>query len=346
MDVIDPIPTEAEDAPISSGSSRQLWLFPPARPLAERFGIEFFRGVPERPGVYVMCGTSEGVLYVGKARNLRRRLGSYRSAHPGRVSSKIRRLLTTVSRIYWDECGDEAAAIARERVLLMMLRPKFNTVGTYPAQCHYIGWRRNGTELHIGFSQTAEDWDQSYGEFTHIKPVCAALLRLVWRALHPSEQIHRLPLPLTTDSPPSFWRFDESRSSGAASLDEIVHHLDDFFRGRSPTLSSIRSGGEDWGEEVLRGSRVHSANLSSGNSSPVPLLHPLSGREGATPGFLQGDEAQSEHRILRNLSATPERGERASSFESQWIEADTLCLREFYDRQYGSNKDGSEGHEV
>ena len=43
----------------------QLWLFPPPKPLVERFGDDFFRALPSGPGVYFMCGTSEGVLYVG-----------------------------------------------------------------------------------------------------------------------------------------------------------------------------------------------------------------------------------------------------------------------------------------
>jgi hypothetical protein len=43
----------------------QLWLFPPRKLLVERFGDEFFRALPSRPGVYFMYGAKEGVLYVG-----------------------------------------------------------------------------------------------------------------------------------------------------------------------------------------------------------------------------------------------------------------------------------------
>ena len=57
-------------------ADNQLLLFPPTRPLAERLGADFFRAVPERPGVYLMSTACDGVLYVGKAKNLRRRLGS------------------------------------------------------------------------------------------------------------------------------------------------------------------------------------------------------------------------------------------------------------------------------
>ncbi|MGA9778816.1 MAG: hypothetical protein WBS33_11160 [Verrucomicrobiia bacterium] len=54
----------------------QLWLFPPPKPLVERLGDDFFRALPSGPGVYLMCGATEGVLYVGRARNLRKRMSA------------------------------------------------------------------------------------------------------------------------------------------------------------------------------------------------------------------------------------------------------------------------------
>jgi Nuclease subunit of the excinuclease complex len=107
----------------------QLWLFEPPKPLVERFGSEFFRALPERPGVYLMCGASEGVLYVGKARNLRKRLAAYRVANPERMSRRMIRLLHQTRRIEWDECRDEEAARYREELLICVLAPKFNSVG-------------------------------------------------------------------------------------------------------------------------------------------------------------------------------------------------------------------------
>ena len=80
----------------------QLWLFPPSRPLVERFGEEFFHALPTAPGVYLMCGEREGVLYVGKACNLRQRLSSYRVANPERLPRRIIRLLHQVRRIELD----------------------------------------------------------------------------------------------------------------------------------------------------------------------------------------------------------------------------------------------------
>lgn len=159
---------------------RQLSLFPPSRPLVERFGTDFFRSLPEYPAVYLMCGVQEGVLYVGKARNLRRRLAAYRSADPTRVPRKIRRLLASVSRIYWDECADEDAALARERELLKILRPRFNTVGTFSPPGRHVGWQRSGDALLLGCGDVTEGWKDRFGEFRRVQPVFAALVRLVW----------------------------------------------------------------------------------------------------------------------------------------------------------------------
>src|SRR3954453_2023346 len=107
----------------------QLWLFDPPKPLVERFGDDFFKALPTGPGVYLMCGASEGVLYVGKARNLRKRLGSYRVANPERFPRRIIRLLHQVRRIEWDECPTEEAARNREELLICVLAPKFNAAG-------------------------------------------------------------------------------------------------------------------------------------------------------------------------------------------------------------------------
>src|SRR4029453_10168515 len=87
-------------------ADRHLLLFPPNGPLAERFGAEFFRAIPESPGVYLMSTARDGILYVGKAKNLRRRLGSYRSGTGDRLPRRLLRLVLTIERIDWDVCSN------------------------------------------------------------------------------------------------------------------------------------------------------------------------------------------------------------------------------------------------
>jgi excinuclease ABC subunit C len=110
-------------------AATQLWLFPPPKPLVERFGNDFFRSLPDAPGVYFLCGPQAGVLYVGKAKSLRQRLASYRVANPERLPRRIVRLLHRVTRIEFDVCASDDAACAREEQLICVLNPQFNRSG-------------------------------------------------------------------------------------------------------------------------------------------------------------------------------------------------------------------------
>jgi len=107
----------------------QLWLFPPPRTLVERFGEDFFRALPALPGVYLFCAADAGVLYVGKARNLRKRISNYRVANPERLSRRVIPLLNQVTRIEYDVCASERSAEYREELLICVLAPKFNRAG-------------------------------------------------------------------------------------------------------------------------------------------------------------------------------------------------------------------------
>ena len=52
------------------------------RPLVERLGQDFFRQLTERPGVYTMRHAWENILYVGKAKNIKKRLNDHWVANP------------------------------------------------------------------------------------------------------------------------------------------------------------------------------------------------------------------------------------------------------------------------
>src|SRR5438046_1372219 len=119
----------------------QMLLFPDPRPLVEILGPAFFRDAPQNPGVYLMRDSFDQILYVGKARNLKKRLGSYRVANPDRLRRRHLKLLRAVARIELRECVTEAAALATESELLRSLRPRFNRAGTWPAPPRCLSWR-------------------------------------------------------------------------------------------------------------------------------------------------------------------------------------------------------------
>jgi predicted GIY-YIG superfamily endonuclease len=177
-----------------------------------------------------MCGSRDGLLYVGKAKNLRQRLGQYRSANPDRLTRKLRRLLAAVEHIYWDECADETAALERERRLLLALRPKFNTAGKFPSPSHDLGWRPTKAGLEVGMGPGTAGWDRCFGGFTRLKPVYTALLRLTWRSLNPGQACYDMPAPLTAGRPPATWLFE------GADGKEFDLRMIEFVNGTGPGL--------------------------------------------------------------------------------------------------------------
>src|SRR5580698_5102212 len=112
----------------------QALLFPDPKPLDQRLGRKFFRRAPRRPGVYLMKDASGKVLYVGKAKDLKQRLNNYRLANPDRMPRRHLRMVREVSRIEFQFCADEAAALRRESKLLRALKPKFNRTGVWPGK--------------------------------------------------------------------------------------------------------------------------------------------------------------------------------------------------------------------
>lgn len=164
----------------------QPLLFPDPRPLVERLGREFFRQVPEVPGVYLMRDAAEAVLYVGKAKNLRKRLTSYRVANPDRMPRRHLRMVRAVERIELQACADETAALARESELLLALKPKFNRAGTWPATPRFLVWRPIAQDLELAVTETPEAGWQTFGPSGSVIPFLrAALVRVLWCAIHP-----------------------------------------------------------------------------------------------------------------------------------------------------------------
>lgn len=85
------------------------------------------RDMPHKPGVYVMRDRLNHVIYVGKARDLRKRVGSY--FMPSRKMAadlKTRALIDTVWGLEYHVVRSEAEAVLFEGRLIKEFRPKYN----------------------------------------------------------------------------------------------------------------------------------------------------------------------------------------------------------------------------
>lgn len=94
-------------------------------------------GVPQEPGVYIMRDNGDRVIYVGKAKNLRKRLSSYYSQPLG-YTRKMDGLLESIDRIDIETTGSELEALVLESQLIRRYRPRFNSQQRNAEQYVYI----------------------------------------------------------------------------------------------------------------------------------------------------------------------------------------------------------------
>jgi predicted GIY-YIG superfamily endonuclease len=172
----------------------QLLLIPDPRPLDRRLGRKFFRQAPRRPGVYLMKDARDNVLYVGKAKDLKQRLNNYRIANPDRMPRRHLRMVRQVSRIEFQFCGTESAALEREAKLLRSLKPKFNRAGVWPGKTRFIAWRAREDRLDLTVVETpGPEWKRFGPMGSSASHLHRAISRLLWLALNPSRPVADLP---------------------------------------------------------------------------------------------------------------------------------------------------------
>ncbi len=86
----------------------------------------YIAALPKRPGVYRMYGAGQELLYVGKARSLRDRVGTYFAAR--NVDPKVQALVQQISAIEVTVTNSETEALLLEYNLIKAHKPRFNIV--------------------------------------------------------------------------------------------------------------------------------------------------------------------------------------------------------------------------
>ncbi|MDP9406174.1 MAG: excinuclease ABC subunit UvrC [Actinomycetota bacterium] len=81
--------------------------------------------IPTEPGCYLWRDAADRVIYVGKAKSLRARLGSYFQAWSG-IPQRTRGMLEAAAGVEWIVCDNEVEALHLEYNLIKRHRPRYN----------------------------------------------------------------------------------------------------------------------------------------------------------------------------------------------------------------------------
>lgn len=95
-----------------------------------KFGKDFVANVPTTAGVYLFR-TADRVIYVGKAKNLRRRIATYRNTTRRKVHRKQRTIVRDATSLEIRQLASEREALLVENELIRTLRPKHNVDGKF-----------------------------------------------------------------------------------------------------------------------------------------------------------------------------------------------------------------------
>ena len=87
---------------------------------------DFVKNLPHRPGVYRMLGVEGAVLYVGKAKSLKNRVGNY--ARKSGQTNRIERMISLTHAMEVIETDTEVEALLLEANLIKSLKPRFNVL--------------------------------------------------------------------------------------------------------------------------------------------------------------------------------------------------------------------------
>src|SRR5262244_1511453 len=122
------VPKEEEDEQtLPEADAGDLTQYAPGSLGAGRAAIvRHAKLAPSSPGVYRMIGAAGEVLYVGKAKNLKKRVIAY--ARPTGLDSRITRMIAATVALEFVSTASETEALLLEANLIKRLRPRFNVL--------------------------------------------------------------------------------------------------------------------------------------------------------------------------------------------------------------------------
>ncbi|MDF3074375.1 MAG: uvrC [Alphaproteobacteria bacterium] len=291
--------------------------------------------LPRAPGVYRMIDAKGDVIYVGKARFLRNRVGSY--TQTPRLTTRLMRMVSATASMEFVVTGSEAEALLLESNLIKKFRPRFNVMLKDDKSFPYILIRRDHPwpqlVKHRGARQAGGDYFGPFASAGAVNRTLYALqrafpLRSCSDAIFANRtrpclqyQIKRCTAPCT-----NYISHDE--------YEALVGEVRDFLSGRSrqvqETLSQrmeAASAELDFERAAVFRDRIkaltqiqshQSINNLDIDEADVFALHAQGAQACIQVFFLRGGQNLGNRPYFSNLGADTDEGEALASLIGQF----------------------------
>ena len=128
-----------------------------------------FSTLPNQPGVYQFFNESNKIIYIGKAKNLKKRVSSYFQKNVG--SQKTKNLVKNIAEIKHVVVSSESDALLLENSLIKKYQPKYNILlrddKTYP----WICIKKERFPRVMFTRKVIKDGSEYYGPYTNYKTI-------------------------------------------------------------------------------------------------------------------------------------------------------------------------------
>ncbi len=294
--------------------------------------------MPGVPGVYRMLNRRGEVLYVGKARNLKRRVGSYanRTGHTNRILNMI----AATASMEIVTTHTEVEALLLESNLIKRLKPRFNVLLRDDKSFPYIMIRRDHEWAQIAKHRGARDRDAEYfGPFASAGAVNRTLsalqrafpLRSCSDSVLESRTRPCLQYQIKRCAAPCVGRIDKD------DYEEIVHQARDFLTGKSheiqqrlAALMTMSSESRDYETAAMYRDRIKSLahiqarqgiNVQTVDEADVIALHQEGGQICVQVFFFRGGQNFGSRAYYPSHAQSLEVPEIMSAFLGQFYES-------------------------
>jgi excinuclease ABC subunit C len=239
---------------------------------------EAARHAPSAPGVYRMIAAGGDVLYVGKAKNLKKRILAY--ARPTGLVSRIARMVAVTASIEFVSTATETEALLLEANLIKRLRPRFNVLLRDDKSFPYIlitaGERPAQIVKHRGARNREGDY---FGPFAAVNAVNrtitalerAFLIRSCSDAVFESRTRPCLLFQIKRCSAPCMGEISRT------DYDELVREATNFLSGRSRAVK------DELAEEMDRASETLDFERAAALRDRLAALSAVQARQGINP---------------------------------------------------------------